>query len=114
MDSETIGLVAGVTSLVAEVIAILGIISRRNSGKSGFSVPALNMVPKLAYWFLMCTASWVLLVLGLYLFGDEVILGYRIWKEEQLVGLMMIPPAGLALLVSLKGLTREMTSETNN
>lgn len=114
MDSETIGLIAGITSLFAEVIAILGMISRNNMGKSAFSVPLLNMVPKAAYWFMMSSASWVLLVIGLYLFGDEVILGHHFWQEEQLVGLMMIPPAGLALLMSLKGLLGELNVRGDN
>ena len=104
MDTEVIATVAAATGILGDLLAITGHLSKRNEGRSGFTVPILNAVNQRFYAYLFASATWVLLVLAWFL-GFEPYGPFVLDREaNQLVAIMMSFPVVIAFLFSVKHL----------
>ena len=107
MDSEVIGLVSAILAISAEVMAVAGLISKRNQKHRGFYFPFLNTLHKKFYEFIFVSASWVLLVL-------VVVFGFNIYgaafmdsEIKELIAWMLSLPVLILFLFSLKHLFKD-------
>lgn len=104
MDSEVLITFAAAIGIVGDLIGITGFLSKKNEGKSGFTITILNSLSQKFYAYLFSSATWILLVLAWFL-GFEPYGPFLLDREiNQLIAIMMSFPVIIAFLFSIKHL----------
>ncbi|HBY87785.1 MAG TPA: hypothetical protein DEO86_18170 [Colwellia sp.] len=104
MDSDFVIQLGLVLGIFADLIAVLGWISKSNEKSGGFTVGILNSLNQKLYAYFFSSGTWVLLVLAWFL-GFEPYGALLTGRESnQLIAIMMSFPVIIAFCFSIKHL----------
>jgi len=111
MDSEILNLITASIALFTEVFAVVGIISKRNANRSGFSHSYLNAIDTRIYKVLFISASWALLVVVWALTTNYF--GSAVMKSEvrTFYGILLSVPAAIIFVYALIWFFSDRTNE---
>tara|TARA_R110002012_G_C11644361_1_gene610918 strand:+ start:2240 stop:2572 length:333 start_codon:yes stop_codon:yes gene_type:complete len=104
MDSELISIIGCVIGILGELIAFVGLLSKKNEGTSNFTVPILNSLSQKFYSYIFSSATWVLLILVWYLGFQPYGVSLLDREANQLVAIMLSFPVIVAFVFSIKHL----------
>ena len=104
MDSDFVIQLGLVLGIFADLIAVLGWISKSNEKSGGFTVGILNSLNQKLYAYFFSSGTWILLVLAWFL-GFEPYGPLLTGRESnQLIAIMMFFPVIIAFCFSIKHL----------
>ncbi|MCC2608008.1 hypothetical protein [Planctobacterium marinum] len=111
MDPEILNLITTSIALFTEVFAVVGIISKRNANRSGFSHSYLNAIDIKIYKVLFISASWALMVMVWALTTNYF--GSAVMKSElrTFYGILLSVPAAIISVYALKWLFSDNTKK---
>jgi cytochrome b subunit of formate dehydrogenase len=104
MDSELISTIGCVVGIIGELIAFVGLLSKKNEGTGNFTIPILNSLSQKFYAYVFSSATWVLLVLVWYLGFHPYGMSLLDRESNQLIAIMLSFPVIVAFCFSIKHL----------